>query len=81
MNTRELQKSISLSVSGYGRYNIVYTTPTGRQKTGYTTDMGLIDRVKGADIYDKCKKENYGNTLKQALLSLKNCCKSDSFFK
>jgi len=74
MNIQELRNRITLLPSGHGHYKIIYTTPYGRVKTGVTSDMQLIDRVKNTNLNDT-ERSNYGMTLKQALCALKSYTK------
>jgi len=48
----------SFSFSGYGAYNVTYTSPvTGKEWTNRTTNMPLIDATKNADEPKKCDLE------------------------
>jgi hypothetical protein len=50
MSSSKLSTSnFDFKFQGYGRYEVTYTTPSGRVYGCTTTDMSLIDATKGED--------------------------------
>lgn len=66
MKARIQLSDFSFKVSGYGRYEVTYTSPvTSKEWTTTTNDMGLIDATKNSD-----------NPKVKDLESLKRICKN-----
>jgi hypothetical protein len=70
-NSKKLSPSnFDFTFQGYGRYEVTYTTPSGRVYGCTTTDMQLIDATRGEDcpkqsdlktLARMCRRANFSN--------------------